>query len=625
MKWYPVLWSRDLPLNQPTRVTLFDVNYVIAKTTNKHKQEGGDGKTEEEVSYVAMLDECPHKKVALSEGRVTECGFIQCSYHGWSFDGRSGECVEIPQTVIAAAAASSKNRKEGIVESLPTNANTASLIPPDREHKRIKAERWADTTTTKKPKNKRREDGTAIAITEAQGMLWISPFLTPLEALAATSKGILPPPPRVPEIDMPGYKTQIAIRDFPIDWTVLMENIMDPDHGYFAHSSSGTAPMGFDWYSSDGVDNVMKVKEEFQENNGGGGGGVYKIFSEVNAVSKLGKYNAEVRNPTGDKSKKSKKKKKKDVDVPPPKLATTTFVAPSLIYMGRRDNSTSTSNFLTAFWVSPTGTGRSRFMSAAISKAPFVIPRWIVHMQINNFLDQDTFLLLGQHRAVLKREAEGYLKEANDDDTTATDSDAPSSTNNVRKSTYVYRSPSEKLPVKIGKYFDATLSKVPNRKEALMAWYNRNNSDNKLFESWPNRETVLDRYEQHTKICPDSMDLVNRCERVMTRSKTIGLAMTLLKLVLKTSPAAASVAASFQNPFVVGVGPFISSISSTLRFLTASAASYLVQTKSLLSILTLMFASHYIAARIKREFFFKFNDQIHHDDIKFIANNWADL
>ena len=375
---------------------------------------------------------------------------------------------------------------------------------------------------------------------------------------------------------------------------------------------------------SDGVDNVMKVKEEFQENNSG----VYKIVSEVNAVSKLGKYNAEVRNPpTGDKSKKSKKNK--DVDVPPPKLATTTFVAPSLIYMGRRDNSTSTSNFLTAFWVCPTGTGRSRFMSAAISKAPFVIPRWIVHMQINNFLDQDTFLLLGQHRAVLKREAEGYLKEENDDDTTITaDSDASSTTNNVRKSTYVYRSPSEKLPVKIGKYFDATLSKVPNRKEALMAWYNRNNNTNKLFESWPSRETVLDRYEQHTKICPDSMDLVNRCERVMMRSKTIGLAMILLKLVWKTSPTAASVAsvaASFQNPFVVGVGPFISSISSTLRLLTASAASYLVQTKSLLSILTLMFASHYIAARIKREFFFKFNDQIHHDDIKFIANNWADL
>ena len=76
MKWYPVLWSRDLPLNQPTRVTLFDVNYVLAKTTTTTttKQQGGGGKTEEEVSYVAMLDECPHKKVALSEGRVTECG-----------------------------------------------------------------------------------------------------------------------------------------------------------------------------------------------------------------------------------------------------------------------------------------------------------------------------------------------------------------------------------------------------------------------------------------------------------------------------------------------------------------------------------------------------------------------
>lgn len=591
-QWYPVIWSRDVPLNQPTRVTLFDVNYVVAKTTanNNNSEE-----QQEEVAYVAMLDECPHKKVALSEGRITECGgFIQCSYHGWTFDGTDGKCVEIPQTVIAASA-KQQQQQQGTEGGGAASSSSADM---------------------KQRTTKRREDGTAIAITEAQGMLWISPFLSPLEALAATSEGRLSPPPRVPEIDMDDYKTQIAIRDFPIDWTVLMENIMDPDHGYFAHASSGTAPLGFDWYSSDGVENMMDVKEEALENGG------WKIASSVNAVAKLARYNREVR--SLDDGGSTTKKNKKKTDEAPPKLATTTFVAPSLIYMGRRDNTTSTSNFLTAFWVCPVGTGRSRFMTAAVSKGlPFKIPRWIVHIQLNNFLDQDTFLLLGQHRAVLKREAEGLLE--NDSAGTAT-----TTTNNVRKSTYVYRSPSEKLPVKIGQFFDATLSRVPNRKESLMAWYNRNNNENKLFEPWPSRETVLDRYEQHTKICPDSKDLVNRCDRVMKRSKTVGWALILLKLVMKPQSAMTAATAKASGllglgSFALGFRSFISTLSSTISYFVTVFAHRLVQTKPFFGILAALFVSHYIAARIKREFFFKFEDKIHHEDIQYIANNWKDL
>jgi len=592
-QWYPVIWSRDVPLNQPTRVTLFDVNYVVAKTSSGMQQKHHENS--EEVTYVAMLDECPHKKVALSEGRITECGgFIQCSYHGWTFDGTDGKCIEIPQTVIAAAATQQQgDEKGGGAASSDNNMMT---------------------------RNKRREDGTAIAITEAQGMLWISPFLSPLEALAATSEGRLSPPPRVPEIDMAGYKTQIAIRDFPIDWTVLMENIMDPDHGYFAHSSSGTAPIGFDWYSSDGVDNIMDVKEEMLENGG------WKIASSVNAVGKLARYNREVRSFDGTiaKDNSSKRKNKNKTDEAPPKLATTTFVAPSLIYMGRRDNTTATSNFLTAFWVCPVGTGRSRFMSAAVSKAPFTIPRWIVHIQLNNFLDQDTFLLLGQHRAVLKKEAEGHLE--NDSAATA----ITTTNNNVRKSTYVYRSPSEKLPVKIGQYFDATLSRVPNRKESLMAWYNRNNYENKLFEPWPNRENVLDRYEQHTKICPDSKDVVNRCDRVMKSSKVVGWALILLKLVVKPQSAVTAATAKATGllelgSFALGFRSVVSTLSTALCSLVNSFAHRLIQTKPFFGILAALFVSHYIAARIKREFFFKFDDKIHHEDIQYIANNWKDL
>ncbi|EED86341.1 hypothetical protein THAPSDRAFT_bd783, partial [Thalassiosira pseudonana CCMP1335] len=181
--WYPVIWARDVPLNNPIRVTLFDVDYVLAKVKLPKNNE----------VFYAMHDSCPHKKVALSEGRITSCGspnkqYLQCSYHGWSFDGRSGKCVEIPQTISSDAT-----------------------------------------------KKKRREDATVVATTQVQGMVWIHPSLTPLEALSLMEEGKLSPPPRIPEVDLPGYRTTVAVRDFPIDWTVLMENIMDPDHGFFAH------------------------------------------------------------------------------------------------------------------------------------------------------------------------------------------------------------------------------------------------------------------------------------------------------------------------------------------------------------------------------------------------------
>lgn len=122
--------------------------------------------------------------------------------------------MEIPQTVIA--------RKQQLSSNTDSNASKSSTM--------IK---------------KRREDATAIAVRVVQGMVWLQPSYTPLEALAAISEGTLHPPPRIPELDMEGYKATCAVRDFPIDWTVLMENIMDPDHGYFAHSSSG-ASKGFE-------------------------------------------------------------------------------------------------------------------------------------------------------------------------------------------------------------------------------------------------------------------------------------------------------------------------------------------------------------------------------------------
>ena len=44
----------------------------------------------------AYKDECPHRLVPLSEGRVNEVGDLECPYHGWSFTGENGSCTKIP-------------------------------------------------------------------------------------------------------------------------------------------------------------------------------------------------------------------------------------------------------------------------------------------------------------------------------------------------------------------------------------------------------------------------------------------------------------------------------------------------------------------------------------------------
>lgn len=41
-----------------------------------------------------LIDQCPHRGVALSLGSV-ERGVIACPFHGWQFDG-AGRCLHVP-------------------------------------------------------------------------------------------------------------------------------------------------------------------------------------------------------------------------------------------------------------------------------------------------------------------------------------------------------------------------------------------------------------------------------------------------------------------------------------------------------------------------------------------------
>jgi len=44
----------------------------------------------------ALEDRCPHRRAPLSLGCVRGNGWIQCGYHGWSYDGATGRLAEIP-------------------------------------------------------------------------------------------------------------------------------------------------------------------------------------------------------------------------------------------------------------------------------------------------------------------------------------------------------------------------------------------------------------------------------------------------------------------------------------------------------------------------------------------------
>lgn len=50
----------------------------------------------------AMRDSCPHRGMPLSFGRI-EGQNVECSYHGWQFDTRSGQCAVIPSLTSSSS------------------------------------------------------------------------------------------------------------------------------------------------------------------------------------------------------------------------------------------------------------------------------------------------------------------------------------------------------------------------------------------------------------------------------------------------------------------------------------------------------------------------------------------
>ncbi|PSB58287.1 aromatic ring-hydroxylating oxygenase subunit alpha [Chamaesiphon polymorphus] len=81
----PNVWTPVLPIaeieNQPVAVALAGERIVLFRNS---KDEIG-----------ALLDRCPHRGAALSLGRVSADGCLECPYHGWQFH-KDGACTHVP-------------------------------------------------------------------------------------------------------------------------------------------------------------------------------------------------------------------------------------------------------------------------------------------------------------------------------------------------------------------------------------------------------------------------------------------------------------------------------------------------------------------------------------------------
>ena len=81
-QWWPVALGQEISNEKPLGVSIGNEAIVLFR--------------DKEGMVRALEDRCPHRRMPLSLGTVRTEGWLQCAYHGWSFDGSNGQCKAIP-------------------------------------------------------------------------------------------------------------------------------------------------------------------------------------------------------------------------------------------------------------------------------------------------------------------------------------------------------------------------------------------------------------------------------------------------------------------------------------------------------------------------------------------------
>ncbi|CAL1371323.1 unnamed protein product [Linum trigynum] len=170
-QWYPVAPVCDLDKGAPRGLKVMGMDVVVWWDGNEN-------------AWKVFDDMCPHRLAPLSEGRIDRWGRLQCSYHGWCFDG-SGSCQLIPQAPLDGPPAHTSKR--ACVATYPTVVH--------------------------------------------HGIVWFWPNSDPEHRHVFDKKN----PPLVPELDDPSFTTTMGSRDIRYGYDSLVENLVDPAHLPYAH------------------------------------------------------------------------------------------------------------------------------------------------------------------------------------------------------------------------------------------------------------------------------------------------------------------------------------------------------------------------------------------------------
>lgn len=158
--WTPVVPARALK-KKPLSTMLAGERLVLFRDGHGH--------------VGALIDRCPHRGVALSLGRVTADGCLECPFHAWQFDA-AGACTKVP----------------------------LNDVPPE------KRARFA---------------AGALPTREIGGLIWV---FTGSDAHGTE--------PAVPEALLEkGWARSIIVQVWNTHWTRAMENMLDAPHVPFLH------------------------------------------------------------------------------------------------------------------------------------------------------------------------------------------------------------------------------------------------------------------------------------------------------------------------------------------------------------------------------------------------------
>jgi hypothetical protein len=282
--------------------------------------------------------------------------------------------------------------------------------------------------------------------------------------------------------------------------------------------------------------------------------------------------------------------------------ATTIFQAPFHLQMRRLNKETNSTAFVSAFYICPVGVGRCRFMAAGLSKA--APPRWVTKLALDNFLDQDTYLLATQQQYILSSEAidlRDMLKKQrqnkqswSDDDDDYNDA-LKMQTMPTRRRLFCLSTPNDAFGAKLEQFWDATLLRSPNRIKNLLKLDSAG-----IFLGTPPRNVVLDRKLQHLDICPDSQAAIRICQKV----RKMGVFVATVLLCTK----------------------FLFLPTMCDKYSLAQRWNVILRPAWIVAMSSLSLLVSFIAAKIHREYYFKYTDDYRRKDMNKIPKNiWKDV